>query len=133
MPEKPPLFVMVSQKQDYQICQRRPEIAAQNRGGAVGFASPRAPAPPKAPKTAPTVTVAGDTLPMPMDLSIGKRRISAEERAKTFADGRYLCCGGFNHRAEEYAARKMAQTFKAAGVEVKEVGTRECSEESGKE
>jgi len=49
-----------------------------------------------------------------MDLSAGKRRISAEERAKRFADGRCLYCGGFNHRAAECAARKKAQTFKAA-------------------
>jgi hypothetical protein len=30
-------------------------------------------------------------------------------------------------------ARKNAQTFKAAGVEVMEGGTKECSEESGKD
>jgi len=68
-----------------------------------------------------------------MDLSAGKRRISAEERAKRFADGRCLYCGGFNHRAAECAARKKAQTFKAAGAEVKEVGTKDGSEESGKD
>ena len=68
-----------------------------------------------------------------MDLSAGKRRISAEERAKRFADGRCLYCGGFNHRAAEYTPRKKAQTFEAAGVKVKEVGTKEGSEESGKD
>ena len=78
-------------------------------------------------------TVPGYTGPAPMDLSAGRRRISDEERAKRFADGRCLYCGGFNHRAAECAARKKAQTFKAAGAEVKEVGTREGSEESGKD
>jgi hypothetical protein len=68
-----------------------------------------------------------------MDLRAGKRRISAEERAKRFADGRCLYCGGFNHRAAECAARKKAQTFRVAGAVIKEVGTNEGSEESGKE
>jgi len=54
-----------------------------------------------------------------MDLSAGRRKISAEERAKRFTDGRSLNCGGFNHRAAECAARKKAQRFKAAGAEVK--------------
>jgi acyl CoA:acetate/3-ketoacid CoA transferase alpha subunit len=68
-----------------------------------------------------------------MDLSVGRRRISAEARAKRFADGRYLYFGGFNHRAAECAARKKTQTFKASGAEVKEVGIKECTEESGKD
>ena len=67
-----------------------------------------------------------------MDPSAGRRRISAEERAKRFTDGRCLNCGGFNHRAAECAATKKAQMFKAAGAEVKEVGTGTGSEESGK-
>jgi hypothetical protein len=49
-----------------------------------------------------------------MDLSAGKRRISAEKRAKSFADGKCFYCGGFNHTAAECAARKKAQTFKAS-------------------
>jgi hypothetical protein len=77
--------------------------------------------------------VAGYTGPAPMDLSAGMIRISAEERAKRFADGRCLDCGEFNHRAAECAARIKGQTFKAAGAEVKEVGTQECSVESGKD
>jgi len=56
-----------------------------------------------------------------------------EEKAKRFADGRCLYCGGFNHRAAEYAARKKPKTFKAAGSEVKEVVTKEGSEELGKD
>jgi len=68
-----------------------------------------------------------------MDLSTGKRKISAEEWAKRFADGSCLYCGGFNHRAAECAARKKAQTSKVSGAEVKEVGTKEGSEESGKD
>jgi hypothetical protein len=67
-----------------------------------------------------------------MDLSAGKRRISAEKRAKRFADGRCLYCGGFNHRAAECAARKKAQTFMVAAAEIKKVGAKEGSEESGK-
>ena len=106
---------------------------AQNKGGGIGFASPRPSHPPMAPETAPAGTVAGYTGPAPMDLSTGKRRISAEERAKRFADGRCLYCGRFNHRAAECAARKKAQTFKAAEAEIKEGGTKEGSEESGKD
>jgi len=68
-----------------------------------------------------------------MDLSAGKRSISAEERAKRFADVRCLYCVGFNNSAAECAARKKAQTFKVAGAEVKEVGTKEHSEDSGKD
>jgi len=68
-----------------------------------------------------------------MDLRAARRRISAEDRAKRFTDGRRLYCGGLNHRAAECAARKIAQTFKAAGAEVKEVGTETGSEESVKE
>jgi hypothetical protein len=56
----------------------------------------------------------------------------AEERAKRFADVRCLSCGGFNHRAAEYAARKKVRTFRVAGVEIKEVGTLEGSSKSGK-
>jgi len=133
MPEELPAFVTVCQKRDNQIRQRRAEKAAQNKGSGIGFASSRPPSAPKAPETAPAGTVAGYTGPAPMDLSAGKRRISAEERAKRFADGRCLYCGGFNHRAAECAARKKAQTFKAAGAEIKEVGTKEGSEESGKD
>jgi hypothetical protein len=133
MPEELPAFVTVCQKRDNQIRQRRAEKAAQNKGSGVGFASPRPPPAPKAPEIAPAGTVAGYTGPAPMDLSAGKRRISPEERAKRFADGRCLYCGGFNHRAAECAARKKAQTFKASGAEVKKVGTEEGSEESGKD
>jgi len=133
MPEELPAFVTVCQKRDNQIRQRCAEKAAQNKGSGIGFASPRPPPVPKAPETAPAGTIAGYTGPAPMDLSAGKRRISAEERAKRFADGRCLYCGGFNHRAAECAARKKAQTFKASGAEVKEVGTKEGSEESGKD
>jgi len=68
-----------------------------------------------------------------MDLSAVKRIMSPDERAKRFADRRCVYCGGFNHRAAECAARKKAQTFKAAGAEVKEVGTKAGSEEWGKD
>jgi hypothetical protein len=68
-----------------------------------------------------------------MDLRARKTRISAEERAKRFVDGRCLYCGGFNHSAAECAARKKTQTFKSAGAEIKEAGTKEGSEESGKD
>ena len=68
-----------------------------------------------------------------MDRSTDKRKIWAEKRAKRFADGRCLYCGGFNHRATECAAGKKAQTFKADGAEGTEVGTVEGSKESGKD
>jgi hypothetical protein len=68
-----------------------------------------------------------------MDLSTRRRRIWAEERAKRFTDGRCLYGGRFNHSAADCATMKKAQTFKAAGAGVKEVGTRECSEGSGQD
>jgi hypothetical protein len=133
MPEELPAFVTVCQKRDNQIPQRRAEKVAQNTGSGIRFSSPRPPSAPKAPETALAGTVAGYTGPAQMDGSAGKRRISAEERVKRFADGRCLYCGGFNHRAAECAARKKAQTFKAAGAEVKELGTKEGSEASGQD
>jgi len=134
MPEELPAFVTLCQKGDNSIRQPRAEKAAQYKGGGTGFASsPRPPAPPQDPAGAPTGKVAGCTVPAPMDLSAGRRRISAEERAKRFTHGRCLYCGGFNHRAAECAARKKAHTFKAAGTEVKDVGTGTGSKESGKE
>jgi hypothetical protein len=53
-----------------------------------------------------------------MDLSTGKRRISAEEQAKRFTDGRCLSCWGLNPRAAKCTVRKKAQTFKAGGAVV---------------
>jgi hypothetical protein len=60
-------------------------------------------------------------------------RYSAQERAKQFADGRCVYCGGLNHRAAECMARKMAKIWKVATAEVKGVGTKEGSEKSGKD
>jgi len=135
MLEELPAFVTLCQKRDNQIRQRKAEKAAQYKWTtSVGSPStPRIPVPPRAPEAAPAGTVPGYTGPAPMDLSAGRRRISDEERAKRFVDGRCLYCGGFNHRAAECAARKKARTFKAAGAEVKEVGTKDDSEESGKD
>jgi hypothetical protein len=96
-----------------------------------GFASSRPPLALKTPETAPAGTIAGYTGPAPIDLSAGKWRISAEERAKRFTDGWCLYCGGFKHRAAECAATRKAQTFKASGAEVKEAGTKEGSKELG--
>jgi len=44
-----------------------------------------------------------------------------------------LYSSGCNHRAAKYAARKQAHMFKVAGAELKEVGSKEGSEESGKD
>jgi len=126
MPEELPAFVTVCQKRDDQIRQHPTEKAVQNTGGGIGFAnSRRPPAPPKNSAAAPTGTVAGYTGPAPIDLSAGRRRISAEERAKKFVDGRCLYCGGFNHRAADCTARLKAQTLRVAGAEVKDVRTRQ--------
>jgi len=133
MPEEIPVFVAACQQRDNQIRQRHEEKAEQTQGSMIGFASPRPPPTPKSSEIAPAGTVAGYTGPAPMDLSAGKTSISAEETAKRFTDGRCFYWGGFNHRAAECAARKKAQTFKAAGAEVKEVGTKEGCEESGKD
>jgi len=131
MPEELPAFVTVCQKRGNQIRQRRAEKAAQNKGGGTGSGSPRPPSSLRVLEVVLAGTVVGYTGPAPVDLSAGRRRISAEERAKRFADGRCLYCGGFNHRAAECTARKKAQTFKAAGAQIKEVGTKEGFEESG--
>jgi hypothetical protein len=130
MPDDLPAFVTLCQKRDNQIRQRKAEKAAQYKWtSSTGSPSaPRAPASPKAPEAAPAGTVAGYTGPAPMDLSAGRRKISDEERAKRFADGRCLYCGGFNHRAVDCAVRKKARPFKAEGAEVKE-----DSEGKGKE
>jgi len=135
MPDDLPAFVTLCQKRDNQIRQRKAEKAAQQkRTSSVGSPSaPRAPAPPKTPEATQAGTVAGYTGPAPMDVSAGRRRISDEERAKRFADGRCLYCGGFNHRAVDCAVRKKARPFKTAGAEVKEVGTKDASEGSGKD
>jgi len=135
MPEELPAFVTLCQKWDNQIRHRKAENAAQHTWTtSTGSPSaPRVPAPLKAPASAPAATVAGYTGPAPMDLSAGRRWISDEERAKRFADGRCLYCGGFNHRAVDCAVRKKARSFKAAGAEVKEVGGKEDSEGKGKE
>jgi hypothetical protein len=77
--------------------------------------------------------IAGYTGPAAMDLIAFKGRISAEEWAKRFVDGRCLYCGGLNRRVAECAATKKAQMVKASGAEVEEVETKECSEESGKD
>jgi hypothetical protein len=133
MPEELPAFVTVCQERDNQIRQRRVEKADQNKGGGVGFATPRPPSAPKAPETAPARTIAEYIRTAPMDLSTGTRRISAEERAKRFADGRCLYSGELNHRAAECGARKKTQTFKASGAEAKEIGAIEGFEELGKD
>jgi hypothetical protein len=67
-----------------------------------------------------------------MVLSPGRTRISDEERAKSFADGRCLYCSGFNHRAVDCAVRKMARSFKEAGVEVQEGEEKENPKDKGK-
>jgi hypothetical protein len=126
-------FLTVCPNWDKQNHQRRAVKAVQNTRGGIGFASPRPPAPPKNPETAPARTVLAYTGPAAMDRSAGKKGISAEERVTTFVDGRGLYCSGFNHRAAECVARKNAQMIKADEAEIEEVGTKEGSEESGKD
>jgi hypothetical protein len=133
MPAEIPLVVTVCHKRDNQIRQRPAEKAAQNKGAGIGFASPRPPPPAKALDTAPAGTIAGYPGPARMDLSTRKWTMSAEERAKRFADARCLYCGWFNHRAAECAAGKKAQMFKVAGAEIQEAGTKEGSKYLGKD
>jgi len=62
LPEGLPAFPTVFQKLENLIRQRPAEMAAQNPGGGIGFAtSPKPPAPPKDPAGAPSGTVAGYT------------------------------------------------------------------------
>jgi len=90
MHEELAAFVTIWQKRDNQIRQQQAGNAAQTNRGGIGFASPRPPPLLKAPEMAVTGAVAGYTGPAPVDFSAGKSRISVEERAKRFADGRYL-------------------------------------------
>ena len=60
-----------------------------------------------------------------------KRRISAQEKAKSVANWRCFNCGGCNHSVVECTVRIMTQRSMVAGVEVKERGTRAGSDESG--
>jgi hypothetical protein len=135
LPEELPAFVMLCQKRDNHIQQRKAEKAAQHKwtSSAGSPSTQRAPVPLKIPKSAPAGTVAGYTGPAPMNLSTDRRRISDEERMNRFPDGRCLYCGGFNHRAVDCAVRKKARPFKAAGAEVKEAEGKEDSREKGKE
>jgi hypothetical protein len=118
MPDELPAYVTLCQKRDTQIRQRKVEKATQHKWTpSIGSPSaPRAPAPPKTPEVASAGTVDAHTGPAHMDLSAGGRRISDEERAKRFPDGRFLYCGGFNHRAVDCAVRKKARSFKVAGA-----------------
>jgi len=61
VPDELPAFVTVGQKWDNQIRQQRAEKAAQNKGGGIGFASPRPPPPSKALEMLPAGMVAGYT------------------------------------------------------------------------
>jgi hypothetical protein len=57
----------------------------------------------------------------------------AEDWVKMFADGRCLYCGEFNYRGAEWRVNNKAQRLKATEAEVKEVGTKDGSDESGKD
>jgi len=87
MPEELAEFLILCQKWDNQIWQRRAEKAAQKSWGVVGFASsPRPPIAPNDPAAALSGSVPGFPALASLDLSAGKRRISAAERAKRFVD-----------------------------------------------
>jgi hypothetical protein len=122
MPDELPAFVVMCPKRDNQIWQMKAEKAVQHRWTtSTGSPSaPKVPVPPRTPEAAPAGTVVGYTGPAHSDLSAGRRRSSDEERAKRFADGRWLYCGGFNHRAMDCMVRKKARPFKATEPEVEE-------------
>jgi len=129
-----PNFMAVCQKWDNLIRQGRAEQAAQKTGRGMIFPCSAKPPPSLMDlTTAPAETMAGYTWPAAIDLGAGKRRISSEERANRFTDRRCLYCGGFNHTAAEWTARKSAQMVHTAGAEVNEVGTRSGLESKGKE
>jgi hypothetical protein len=132
MPEELAVFVTICQKRGIQTPQHWVEKAGQNQSSGTGFASPRPPAAPKAPKMGPANSVAGYTNPVPMHLSSGKRRMSAVERAKRFADGRCGYCGGLNHSVADCAVRKTAQTINDAGAEIMDASTGCGSKQSRK-
>jgi len=107
MPKENPVFMTVSQMREEQIRQRWAEKAAQIRVGTLGFYSSKDIPWVKTPRTASVGTVAGYPGPALMDLGTSRRRISAEERAHSFPDGRGLYCGGFNLRADEGFGKKQ--------------------------
>ena len=107
MPEELPVVGIVCHRLDILIRQQQADKVAQNKGGGIGSAtSPTPLAHRKINTGAHPGLVAGYSGPAHMDLSQGRRRISAEERAKRFTDGRCLSKGGFNHRVAECAARE---------------------------
>lgn len=134
MPEELYPSVAICHKLDKSVQQHQAQTSAQKIDRGMSFtSSPKHAIVPMNPAVAPAGTLAGYTEPAMMDLSAGRWRISAEERAKKLADGRTVCCGGLNHRVEVCAVRKIAQIFKVAGAPVNEVGTTSGPEELGKD
>jgi len=80
-----------------------------------------------------TANIARYTPPAANDLCAGNRKITAKKRVKKLADGCSLYCAGFNHREEDCAAMKKAQTVDVAGMTTKKEGTGTDSEQSGKD
>lgn len=62
----------------------------------------------------------------------GQRKDLHTGEGKRYPDGKCIFWGGINNRAVECAARNKPQRFKAAGVEIKAVGTDEGSDGRGK-
>jgi len=54
-----------------------------------------------------------------VNVSEARRKLSVEERAKRFVNGRYIYCGGFNHRLADCAAMKTAEIVITAAEDVK--------------
>jgi hypothetical protein len=95
-------------------------MAAQNMVGGTGLTySARPPAPPNDHAGAPAGRVAGFTEPATMDVTVGMRRISAEESEKRFANGMCLYSGGFTYTTADLAARNTTQMLKVAGADIK--------------
>jgi len=93
------------------------ETATQSSGSAEGFAfSHRPPTSPQYSADTPAGTMAEYVGQTPMDLCAGRRRIKADEWAKSVTKGRCLDCGGYNHSAAEFTSWKKALTWILPGV-----------------
>jgi len=124
--DKQPLIIVKCQQQESEISLCKKVNSTERSWSGIRFVLSTLPLSPLADHIAAAGRiVAGYTEQQPMHLSVRKRKISAEDMAECFAEGRYLYSGEFNLRVVNCMARKKAQIFEVDGAEVEELGTNE--------